>query len=331
MGPATLDRDQLNYGNSVGDAWKNQMLSNMVKLRFVDMPVFIDVGQIVSGYTMETSVTGSVGLNTSIIGKNTQGLGATGKYTDRPTITYTPKTGEGFLRGMLEPVRPSHLITLIQAGYNAELLFTWGVESINGVNNYSASIDGDTTVDPDFAEFLKLLVQLQKSGSVGFELTSDPTTENEMIFFFDDKKAGDEVSLMKRRAREIIKLPSDQQRFRILYSPYAANEDVLAIKTRSVLQMLIAMSGFVEVPEDKASRAARGTTVPAGAVSPFRVHSSVERPEDAFAEFQYHGDWYWIDHNDLRSKRVFTLMLFITTLTNQPANQNAPVLTIPTS
>ena len=67
-----------------------------------------------------------------------------------------------------------------------------------------------------------------------------------------------------------------------------------------------------------------------GIEQPFTVRTATERPEDPFASFYYHGDWYWIDHEDLPSKRVFTLMLFITTLTNQAKDANAPVLTIPT-
>ena len=39
-GPKSMDRDQLNYGMSIGDNWKNQMLANIVKLRYLDMPVF---------------------------------------------------------------------------------------------------------------------------------------------------------------------------------------------------------------------------------------------------------------------------------------------------
>ena len=62
LGPKTLDKDQLSYGNSVGDNWKNQLLANLVKLRYLDMPVFVDVGQIVSGYTVEAQVSGQIGF-----------------------------------------------------------------------------------------------------------------------------------------------------------------------------------------------------------------------------------------------------------------------------
>ena len=123
----------MDYGRSIGDSWKNQMLANIVRLRFVDMPVFVDVGQIVAGYTLVTTVDGRIGFDDSLTGGNSQGLGAQGSFTDRPTITYTPKTGDDYLRSLLEPVEPKAVLSLVQAGYSPELLFTWAVESINGV------------------------------------------------------------------------------------------------------------------------------------------------------------------------------------------------------
>ena len=147
LGPRTMDRDQMNYGNSIGENWKNQMLANIVKIRYVDMPVFVDVGSIVSGYSLSTTVNGRLGFNDSFSSGNTQGLGASGTYTDRPTITYMPKTGDDYLRAILEPVSPRKLLSLVQAGYSAELLFTWSVQAINGVHNWSASAAGTKTAD----------------------------------------------------------------------------------------------------------------------------------------------------------------------------------------
>ena len=90
-GPQSMDRDQINYGNSIGENWKKQMLANIVKLRYEDMPVFVDVGSIVSGYSLSTTVNGSVGFNNSFTGGNAQSLGASGTYTDRPTIDTPPR------------------------------------------------------------------------------------------------------------------------------------------------------------------------------------------------------------------------------------------------
>jgi len=331
LGPRTLDRDQINYGNSIGDNWKNQMLANLVKLRFVDMPVFVDVGQIVAGYTLETQVSGSLGFGTTLSGGDSQNLGAAGRYTDRPTITYTPKTGEGYLRSLLEPVDPEALLSLIAAGYSSRLIFPWAVESINGVRNFSGVGEHGRKADPEFYEFVDLLNSMQKSGSVGFEVKQDPETGSSMLFIFSNRDPTEEGRVQSERTRELLGLDPGQNEFRVVYSPFPLEGNILALQTRSILQIMMAMAGFVEVPQDKANRAAEVSTLPPGIQQPFSVRTAPERPEDPFASFYYHGDWYWIDHEDLPSKRVFTLMLFMTTLTNRAGVENAPVLTIPTN
>lgn len=331
LGPHTLDRDQINYGNSVGDNWKNQMLANLVKLRFIDMPVFVDVGQIVAGYTLETQVNGLLGFGTTLSGGNSQSVGAAGRYTDRPTITYTPKTGEGYLRSLLEPVNPEALLSLIAAGYRSELIFPWAVESINGVRNFSGVGESRREADPAFYEFVDLLMFMQENGSVGFEVKQDPETGSSILFIFRNRNITADSLQKRTRIQELLGLNPGQSEFRVVYSPFALEGNILALQTRSILQIMMAMAGFVEVPADKVNRAAPVSALPSGVAQPFTVRTSTERPDDPFASFHYHGDWYWIDHEDLRSKRVFTLMLFMTTLTNRAGTETAPVLTIPTN
>jgi hypothetical protein len=171
---------------------------------------------------------------------------------------------------------------------------------------------------------------MQKSGAIGFEVDEDPQTGSDMLLF-SNLSLTEEVRAKRERAREILGLQPELNRFRVVYSPFPLEGDVLALQTRSILQIMMAMAGFVDVPADKADRVAAVAPLPAGMRQPFTVRTSREPPDDAFARFYYHGDWYWIDHADLPSKRVFTLMLFMTTLTNRAGTENAPVLTIPTN
>lgn len=306
------------------------MLNNLVKIRYVDMPVFVDVGQIVAGYSLETEVRAGVGFNTAITGADSQSLGASGRYTDRPTITYTPKTGSDYLRSLLEPVEPKALFSLVLAGYSSELLFSWAVESINGVHNYSIKGHKAVNADPEYTEFVRLFQELQDLGLVNFEFEKSQDSNGDMIVLFKNENTSPDAEARRLRSREIINLPPDRDRFRIAYAPFAQSDDVLAIQTRSMLQMLSALSGFVDVPEDRASHAGPGYQIPPGEEWPFRIHSGPDRPQDVFTSIEYHGYWYWINNDDLRSKRVFTLMQFLTTLTHSDSNTKAPVLTIPT-
>jgi len=330
VGPKTMDRDQLDYGRSIGQNWKDQMLANLVRLRYVDMPVYLDVGQIVAGYSLETQLSGGLGYGTAFDSSNTASLGASGRFTDRPTITYTPKTGTEYLTSLLRPIEPAGLLSLIQSGYDANLLFTWAVEAINGLQNYSVVAGNKRAPDPGFFEFVKRLKELQINGGIAFEQNIDPATGSNIIILFRDTSASEHMLEQGKLAREAIGLSTERQKFRVVYSPFASEDDVLALQTRSILQIMIAMAGFVDVPASKASQAFSGYEVPSGQQRPFFVHSGPDKPDNSFASTQYDDYWYWIDPIDLRSKQVFTLMLFLTTLTDTGSESNEPVLTIPT-
>ena len=53
IGPKTIQRDQFDYGNSIAAAGREQILSNIVGLRYVEAPMFVDVASVINQYSLE--------------------------------------------------------------------------------------------------------------------------------------------------------------------------------------------------------------------------------------------------------------------------------------
>ena len=56
IGPQRLERDNTAYNDALGETWKRQMLLNMVKLRYGDAPVFLNVASLINQYSLEGQI-----------------------------------------------------------------------------------------------------------------------------------------------------------------------------------------------------------------------------------------------------------------------------------
>lgn len=333
VGPRTVTVDRFDYSTAIADSWKQQTLLNVVKVRYADLPVFVDVASIVAGYSLQTGVTvnGVVSSERAVQG-NYGSIGGQAIYTDRPTITYVPLTGDKFLRALVTPIDPKNIFFMLQAGYPADFILALAVESLNGVRNRAASAGMVRDADPDFLRALQLLRDVQVAGGVGMRVEEDSAKHQTAVLFFQRDDLPAEVQSKAAEIRRLLRLPVGQQKFVLSYSPMRGAENELTVNSRSVLQILQAFGSYVEVPEEHVRRGLAVQAFEHEALSQGnvgRIHSGPNKPEGAYVAVQYLGQWFWVDGSDWQAKRALTTVVFFFTLTDTGTPERLPLVTIP--
>jgi len=335
IGPGTVPRDRFEYSGSISDSWKRQLLLNVVKLRYLDPPIFVDIGQIVAGYSLETGVTAGGQLSSvDAIQGNSLALGGSAKFTDRPTITYVPLTGNKFVKGLMTPLPPDSLFFMIQSGWPADGVLFAGLASINGLKNQETSITGVTPPDPDFMRVLELMRKIQLSAGVGLRVQVDAQKRQTSILTLRGPDASDETRADAAELRKLLHLDPEANEFTLSFGSTQAGAKEVAVISRSLLHLLSTMAALVDVPAEDLTdhRATPGWESAQGSdrlVRMIEIHSSKEKCDDAFVSINYRGHWYWIDDRDLKSKRVFAFMLMLFTLADTGEKESPPLITIP--
>lgn len=331
VGPNTVARDRFDYSTALSESWKSMMLLNIVKTRYLDLPIFLDVGQVVAGYSLETSV--SLNGSWATMGNgNSLGLGGAGSFGTHPTITYTPLTGDKFLQGFMNPIPPARIFALIQSGYAADFILQLGVESPNGLRNQPATLGSEYGADPEFFRALRLLREIQDARAVGLQVEHPTNGQPATVMFFRGENLTPELKAKIAEVRSLLGLASDQSAFRLVATPLRGQAGELSVDTRTLWQILASLSFGVEIPPAHLERRlAPGIRKPVAADQLLlHIHSGSQKPAEAYVAAPYEGQWFWIAQDDWKSKRTFTSILFLFTIADTGGSQALPTLTIPT-
>jgi hypothetical protein len=329
IGPQRMGVDRSDYSNHLRETNKEQLLLNIVALRYGDAPLFLEVSSVISQYTREGQVSGGLDLGPAADAPEGN-IGASVLLRETPTITYTPLTGDRFARSMLSPISPAALLGMIEAGWAPELLFRLAVRSINGVSNGGRDPIFASPESPEFDPMLAALGRLQRSRAVVTHVERGEnarfTAAMRLSPALSDADRADIAYL-----RQVLNLRGDVPgEYDIVFGAAQTDPRQLAIGTRSMFEIFSEMAHGVEVPEeDIASSRAMPTADPGSGDPMIRIRSGAAHPADAHAAVRYRGRWFWIDGSDSRSKRMFLVAQILLSLNDTSPGTNAPLVTIP--
>ena len=334
IGPSTVARDRFGYTDAISESWKRHMLLNMVKIRYADAPVFLDVASVINQYSLEGEVELGANWTSGLLG-DSQNVGVRGKYADRPTITYQPLMGEKFTRSLMTPIPPSTILSFMQSGWRVDMLFRVCLQAVNGIYNRSGGRIPPQPADPDFYRLVGSLRIIQKSRASGIRIHKTEDKKQTTVLFFRKRDVDPEIAAERETIRELLGLNPALQEFKVVYGSLPKDDTEIAILSRSMLEILTELASYIDVPETHVTEqralptVAEDTAIAAGVPPLIRVRSDSEEPDDAFVAIRYRDHWFWIDDRDFMSKRMFTFLMFLFSLAETGAPQQAPVLTIP--
>ncbi|MFC7477300.1 hypothetical protein ACFQS7_23260 [Dankookia sp. GCM10030260] len=324
VGPQRLEGDQMGYADALGEGLKRQMLLNMVRLRYADVPSFLSVSQVISGYQLQS--TGQLGLNAypSAGPGNYATVGGTVQYTARPTFTFTPVTGQRFAQSYLRPLAPAELLSLAQSGAPMDLLFRLGVQSVNGLPN--ATTQEGQSQDPSggFLALMHALRTIQAAGAVSLRFEPGPHSPRVFLALGDGNGPTGEAA---RQVGRLLGLPPGTRELEVVYGRQPRRPGQMAVLTRSVLQVLYELGAQIEVSAADVAHGETRPTEPGDRL--IRVRQGDRAPADPYAAVQYRGRWFWIDSGDYRSKGAFTFAHVLQVLAESGQGQPTPIVTIP--
>jgi len=173
FGPKVLERSHGRYNEAVRQVSEEQLLRNLVHMRYNEPRVHLNVSSIAAQYELDAGAEArpfflapnpagptfrtftSVLPDVSLSGAN------------RPTITLIPSDDGDAVQRFLTPISVETLILLHQTSWPVSTVLRLWVERLNGVPNAATASGPQQNVIPDFGRFRRAVVLMQTAQDLG--------------------------------------------------------------------------------------------------------------------------------------------------------------------
>lgn len=168
FGPRAIEKTHGLYGSAVDRVAEEQLLRNIVRLRYTESPAELDISAIAAQYELEAAgevrpFFSSEGVNGPFFQSFSTILPfASVSGANRPTVSMVPQSDASSVRQFLTPITFDSLVFLTQAGWSVEHIFRIWVDRLNGVPNRVAAAGPPRNIPTDFARFLRATELLQE-------------------------------------------------------------------------------------------------------------------------------------------------------------------------
>jgi len=328
VGPEIIRTGRPAYNDAILATSDEQLLQNIVRMRFGDSVGFLTVTSVTANVTLTTSATTDLGF-----GQPANYAGAlipfsgTVSSEQNPTISYTPVGGDRVLRQLASETPIELAVLLINSALSHKDAWIAIVRRVNNIRNPDFVDPSAPVMEPRFEEIASLIDTLQRRGTLYWVKLGGADTGFGIVLH----------SYSPTNSREVARLldlfgiakpmhEGDDVIVPIHPSAGSPAPGTISLETRSLFDLVRLAAAGIELPKDIEGAMRYPERGPAGKL--IRIHSSAFRPAQARVTAQYRGRWYYIEQNDDYSKQWF-LMLGLLASAQVPDTGIAPLLTVP--
>lgn len=335
VGPRSLRYGRGTYNTAIQQTNSEQLLLNLVRLRYRDAPLFLEVTSISSSLSIEVGAGLSGSASPGNGGSVAPGTAVT--YIERPTITYAPLQGSRFGKQFLSPVELSDILLLYHAGWAIDRIFKVFVQKLGPLQNAPRASGPTPTAAPEYEAFFTatdLLRSLWADGLV--DLTYLPSVAGDALTLSITSRPDATEKIARLCA--LLGLPGPTAKITLTEAPRRGEAGSVLLVPRSLLGGMYYISHGVEVPAQDYSIGRVPTTRDA-LDRPFdwvrvtgslmRIRHSAREPAGAYVSVHYRGLWFYIEDTDLDSKSTFSFITQVLEMQSGEIKSNAPLLTLP--
>src|SRR5215467_10694005 len=247
LGPQAVRSERPDYNRQIVRSNDAELLLNLVRLRYNDSMLFLGVGGVVAQYAYDASLNAG---GTAGGGNGSATLGTVLAYGEKPTITYTPLTGEEFAARLLAPIPLDSVMLFEQGGWSADRLLLLTVQRVNDVFNAPTAGGPTPSRKPDYEAFTDLaerLERLREAGLMGLnweqkEHETDVPGRNPRVWIHQPANPRSPLAADVAAVRRILGLEPGRNEFMLTSFPYNRQPSEIGMRCRSLLGMLYFLS-----------------------------------------------------------------------------------------
>lgn len=344
FGPAKLAPSRMDYNRAIQQSNNEEMLLNLVRMKYFEQPLFLQVGSVASSFSFNVSG----GMSATLPDHRSMESGAyniytpnvSGQYSDSPTVTYTAFQGQTYAQQFLAEMDFDRFVTLYKAGWDIEYLMPILFVRFGAIDHtYDARTGFMAEQHARFKALTEIVARMDDRGDLDIlkvNLSDNSTATVMSMDFHNATEAGTVQNLLGYDLH--IKMNTAghyHATFRLVPTSIIGHTlkdpdglPAVPLRLRNCLRAMDYVAQGVEIPAENVKRR-MAYDMRKHFMNLCDIRVSEKEPEDAYLSVRHEKHWYYIRAEDNVSKEVFQLIQNIFSLLSADPPKSTPVLTLP--